>query len=327
MKDHRSTSGAARKAVLLGSLGVLCFSFTFPATALAERSFSPLSAGAGRSVIAAAVAITVLALRRERLLPPKEVLGRMLIVAACVGVGFGIFSAVALRDVGSVHVAVVTGLLPAATAGMATWRAGERPSAGYWAALAFGLAAVIVFAVVQGGGQVRVPDLLLLIAIAIAGLGYAEGGTLAREYGGWRVICWAIVLALPVSLPVTVGAVIAAPPVHVIPSAVAGLVWIGTVSVCLGFFAWYKAMASSGVAAIGQLQLAQPALTLIWSALLLGESLGWLSIGAAAAVIAATAVGRNARVARRPVPETSGSGRKREVNCALPNATPKSRTS
>lgn len=281
---------------MLGVAGVACFSVTFPATEAAEASLSPLEVGVGRSVIGAVVAITVLAVRRQPLLPPRAALGRMLIVAGPVGVGFGMVSAIALRYVDSVHGAVLTGLIPAATAGMAVWRAGERPRRTYWAALGLGLAVVIGFAIVQGGGRIGLADLLLLAAIAIAGIGYAEGGTLAREYGGWRVICWAIVLALPASLPITVAAVISAPARPVTAGAVLGLCYVGMVSMCFGFFAWYRAMALGGVARIGRLQLAQPALTLGWSALLLGEHVGWLSAAAAAAVIAATAVGRNARV-------------------------------
>jgi hypothetical protein len=65
---------------------------------------------------------------------------------------------------------------------------------------------------------------------------------------------------------------------------------------CLGFFAWYSGLARGGVARVGRLQLAQPALTLCWSVLLLGERVSLLTGAAAAAVIAATAVGRNARV-------------------------------
>ena len=155
---------------------------------------------------------------------------------------------------------------------------------------------VIAFAVVQGGGRLHLADLLLLAAIAIAGVGYAEGGALAREYGGWRVICWAIVLALPVTVPLTAVALIADPPRHVTAGAAAGLAYVGVMSMVIGFFAWYHAMAVGGVARVGRLQIAQPALTLGWSALLLGEHVGWLSAAAAAAVIAATAVGRNARV-------------------------------
>ena len=129
------------------------------------------------------------------------------------GIGFGLLSALALRHVSSVHGAVLTGLIPAATAGIAVLRAGERPRRAYWAALGLGLAVVVGFAVVQGGGRLRGADVILLVAIADAGLGYTEGGVLAREYGGWRVICWALILALPVSVPVTAVAAVAEPTV------------------------------------------------------------------------------------------------------------------
>jgi drug/metabolite transporter (DMT)-like permease len=282
--------------VLLGVLGVLSFSVTFPATTAAEESFSPVLVGVGRTVIAAALAATVLASRHERLLPPRGRLRGFLIVAATVGIGFGLLTALALRHVSSVHGAVLTGLIPAATAGVAVLRAGERPRPGYWLALGLGLAVVVGFAVIQGGGQLRAADVLLLAGIAVGGVGYTEGGILAREFGGWRVICWALIVSLPVSLPVTVAAGIVNPPHHVQASSALGLAYVGVFPMCLGFFAWYQALARGGVARIGRLQLAQPALTLFWSALLLGEHVGWLTAAAAAAVIVVTAVGRNARV-------------------------------
>jgi drug/metabolite transporter (DMT)-like permease len=198
--------------------------------------------------------------------------------------------------VSSVHGAVLTGLIPAATAGMAVLRAGERPRRGYWLALAAGLAVVVGFAVIQGGGRLRPADVVLLVAIAVGGIGYVEGGALAREYGGWRIICWAVILALPVSLPVTVAAAVADPARHVTAGAAAGLVYVSFVSMCLGFFAWYAGLARGGVARVGRLQLAQPALTLGWSALLLGEHVSLLTAAAAAGVIIVTAIGRNARV-------------------------------
>ncbi len=169
---------------------------------------------------------------------------------------------------------------------------------------------VVGFAVVQGGGRLRGADVILLVAIADAGLGYTEGGVLARQYGGWRVICWALILALPVSVPVTAVAAVAEPTGHVTALAVAGLAYVSLFSMFLGFFAWYQGLARGGVARVGRLQLAQPALTLCWSALLLGERVSWLTGLAAAAVIAATAVGRNARVdpAPAPVPVSARTG-------------------
>lgn len=298
MGDNRSTSAQLRKAspLLLGALGVLCFSMTFPATTAAERTFGPVVVGVGRAVPAAAVAIVILLARREPLLPPRPLLPRLLIVAATVGIGFGLLSALALRHVSSVHGAVLTGLIPAATAGLAVLRAGERPRGSYWAALGLGLAVVVGFAVVQGGGELRGADVILLAAIVVAGLGYTEGGVLAREVGGWRVICWALILALPATVPITAVAAATEPTGPVSGGAVAGLAYVSFCSMCLGFFAWYQGLAKGGVARVGRLQLAQPALTLLWSALLLGEHVSWLTGLAAAAVIAVTAVGRNARI-------------------------------
>jgi drug/metabolite transporter (DMT)-like permease len=295
--------------VLLGTLGVLSFSVTFPATTAAETSFSPVIVGVGRSVIGAALALAVLAGRRERLLPPRALLPRLLVVGATVGMGFGILGALALRDVSSVHGAVLTGLIPAATAGMAVLRAGERPRRGYWVALGLGLVVVVGFAVIQGGGRLRAADVLLLVAVAIGGAGYAEGGAAAREYGGWRVICWALVVCLPVSLPVTLAGAALSPPRHVTAGATIALLYVGLVPMCLGFFAWYDALARGGVARIGRIQLAQPALTLGWSALLLGEQVSALTAAAAVAVIIVTAAGRNARVDRVPPSPASAEAR------------------
>jgi drug/metabolite transporter (DMT)-like permease len=295
--------------VLLGLLGVLSFSVTFPATTAAEASFNPVIVGAGRAVIGAALGAVVLLGRREHLLPPRAVLGSMLVAGLAVGPGFGLLGALALRHVSSVHGAVLTGLIPAATAGVAVLRAGERPRPGYWAALTLGLVVVVGFAVVQGGGELRAPDTLLLVAIAVGGVGYTEGGILARTYGGWRTISWALIVSLPVSLPVTIVAAVVDPPGHVAARAAAALAYIGLFPMCLGFFAWYQGLARGGVARIGRLQLAQPALTLAWSALLLGERVSLLTGAAAAAVIGVTAIGRNARVDRLPDPACNGPAR------------------
>src|SRR6202161_416667 len=176
MRANRSTSLLAWKAspLLLGAVGVLCFSITFPATHAAEASFSPVVVGVGRAVPAAVLAFIILLFRREPLIAPREALPRLLVVAATVCIGFGLLSALALHQVSSVHGAVLTGLIPAATAGMAVLRAGGRRRGAYWAALALGLAVVVGFAVIQGGGHLRGGDILLLVAIGVAGIGYTE---------------------------------------------------------------------------------------------------------------------------------------------------------
>ncbi|MDQ2729240.1 MAG: DMT family transporter, partial [Actinomycetota bacterium] len=268
-KESASVGGWKAQGPLLGGVGVVAFSLTLPATQAADPVFGPVTVGVGRAVVAAVLATVVLSGRHERLIVPALV-PRLMIVVAGVVVGFPLLTAFALQNVNSAHAAVVSGLLPAATAGMAV-RAGERPRRQYWLALGVGLVAVLAFAAVAGAGRPRLGDILVLGAVALAGAGYAEGGALARTYGGWRVICWALVLALPVVAPATAVAIVVRPPHHVTVGAVAGLGYVSAISMFLGFFAWYQGLARGGVARVGRLQLAQPVLTLAWSALLLGE--------------------------------------------------------
>jgi drug/metabolite transporter (DMT)-like permease len=145
------------------------------------------------------------------------------------------------------------------------------------------------------GAGLQVADLLLLGAVAAAAIGYAEGGALAREMPGWQVIGWAVVLALPVTVPVTLVALWWHPPVAVGAAAWLGFGYVSVVSMFLGFVVWYRGLALGGVARIGQLQLAQPVLTLIWSVLLLRERIDTATVVAALAVLVSTAATQRVR--------------------------------
>jgi drug/metabolite transporter (DMT)-like permease len=283
-------------ALPLGVLGVLAFSLTLPATRVADPSFGGWTVAFGRAVLAAGVGAILLAAKGQPLLMPRHELRSMLVVVAGVVVGFPLFTSLALESVDSAHGAVVTGLIPAATAGFAVLLAGERPRRSYWLALAIGLLGVLSLPVIEGHGQLKLGDLFLLLAVVVAGLGYAKGAILARAYGGWRVICWAVVLSLPAMVPLTVLSIALRPPRSVTGHAVLGMAYLGVVSMCLGFCAWYEGLARGGIARIGRVQLAQPVLTLGWAALLLGEHLSAVIWIAAAVVLAAVTIGRNARV-------------------------------
>jgi drug/metabolite transporter (DMT)-like permease len=299
-----SHTATRRHALLLGGLGVLGFSLTLPATKAADPVFGPWTIGIGRSAIAAVAAAVALRLMSERLLPPRDELMSFVYVIGGVVLGFPLLTSLALLHVQSSHAAVLTGLLPAATAGVAVLRAGERPRRSYWCALGFGLVSVLVFAAERGGGSLSLGDSLLLAAVVVAGIGYAEGGVLARRYGGWRTMCWALVLAFPITLPLTVLAVAMHPVQGAMPvRAVLAAVYITLISSLFAFFAWYEGLARGGVAKIGLVQLGQPVLTLGWSALLLSEHVGLGSLLTAALVLLAVAIGRRARV--DPAPRTS----------------------
>jgi drug/metabolite transporter (DMT)-like permease len=284
-------------AMFWGALGVLAFSFSLPATRLAVADLSPAFVGLGRALVAAALAAALLAVRRERL-PARSDVPRLLATGLGVVIGFPLFSSLALRELTSAHATVIVGLLPIATAVFAVTQGGERPGRRFWASALAGLAAVLVFAATQGATGPAVADLYVLIAVALCGFGYAEGATLSRRYGGWQVICWALVLTAPFLVPVV--AVSAAGGVAASPEAWLGFVYVSLFSMFLGFFAWYRGLALGGIARIGQIQLAQPVLTLVWAALLLGEPVTAATVAAALAVLACVGLTQRSRVRTQP---------------------------
>ncbi|CAA9561533.1 MAG: Permease of the drug/metabolite transporter (DMT) superfamily [uncultured Thermomicrobiales bacterium] len=287
---RKAGPGAEGWGAAYGFLGVLAFSLTLPATRAAVPELGGVVVGLGRAVVAAALAGALLLLLRER--PPARRHRRGLaIVALGVVIGFPLCSALALRSVPAVHGAVVVGLLPAATAIMAVARAGERPPPAFWLASAVGVGAVLVFAAAQGAGRPQPADGLLLAAVVLGALGYAEGGRLAREMGGWRVICWALVLAGPVLTP-PVLIVAVRDGLDAGQDAWLGFGYVSLVSMFLGFFAWYRGLALGGVARVGQIQLLQPVLTLGWAALLLGEAVDRPTLLASGLVIGSVALTR-----------------------------------
>jgi drug/metabolite transporter (DMT)-like permease len=281
--------------LFLGFLGVLAFSFTLPATRVAVEELDPVFVGIGREAFAAILAGMMLLATRAPL-PTRGQLRRLAIVASGVVFGWPLFSALALQGLTSAHSAVVVGILPAATAVAAVLRAGEHPTRGFWLASLAGLASVLVFAATQGAG-VSWGDIQILVAVALSAIGYAEGGALAREMGGWRVICWAVFLSAPLTVPIALIAALGSG-LHAGDDAWLGFAYVSVISALFGFIPWYAGLARGGVAKIGQIQLLQPLLTLVWSALLLDEHIGAATIVASFAVLASVVATQRTRVTR-----------------------------
>ena len=157
-------------------------------------------------------------------------------------------------------------MLPAATAVAAVLRAGERPTRGFWLGEPRRPRCRARLRRVAGRRPPSTGDLLILIAVALGAIGYAEGGALARELGGWRVICWAVLLSAPLTVPIGAGRRGRVGRARRTRDAWLGFAYVAVVSALLGFFPWYAGLARGGVAKIGQVQLVQPLLTLAWSA-------------------------------------------------------------
>ncbi|NTF06230.1 DMT family transporter [Agrobacterium rubi] len=252
-----------------GFIGVVIFSGSLPATRVAVTGFDPAFLTLARASIAGLLALALLlAFQQKR--PARSDLVPLAIVALGVVVGFPLLTALALKHITSAHSIVFIGLLPLATAIFAVLRGGERPRPAFWLFSCLGSSLVAGFALTQDGAASLSGDLLMLGAIAVCGLGYAEGATLSRRLGGWQVISWALVLSLPVMLPLalftmptSVGGIASA--------AWGGLFYVSLFSMLIGFIFWYRGLALGGIAAVGQLQLLQPFFGLVLAATLLDE--------------------------------------------------------
>jgi len=280
-----------------GFLGVLVFSLTLPATRVAVSGFDPVFVGLGRAVVAAVLSLILLVATRQPL-PPLRFLPKFCIVVAGVVVGFPLLSAIAMRDAPASYGAVITGLLPLSTALCGVWRAGDRPSLAFWLFASLGSALVLGFALLSGSGSLRLADIALLGAVAAAGLGYAEGAVLSRTLGSWQVICWSLLLSMPVLLPI-VWRHTPSDFSAISLSAVLSFLYVSVFSMFLGFFAWYRGLSLGGVARVGQVQLLQPFLTILASAFLLGEPLTLTTLMFAAGVIVCVALGRRAKISQQ----------------------------
>jgi drug/metabolite transporter (DMT)-like permease len=282
-----------------GLLGVVAFSFTVIFTRVAVGGLSPLFIGSARAVIAALLAAAALAVTKQQL-PRGIQWARLAVVAGGIVVGFPLLTSYALTTAAASHGAVVIALLPAATAVMAAIRGKERPPTSFWAMAAIGAVAALGFAMLHGGGfgGLHWSDLLLFGAVAAAAIGYAEGGMLSRELGSWQTVSWALVLASPLMISLTIVSMIQQPPSGT-PIQWAALGYLAVVSMFLGFFAWYRGLAIGPMARVSQVQLVQPVLSIVWAALLLREELTWSTVLGGMAVIVCAGIAVRIRLDRK----------------------------
>ena len=270
-----------------GLLGVVIFSGSLPATRVAVADFAPIFLTSARAGLAALLGAIFLFAFRQPLPERKDILP-LAIVAIGGVVGFPLLTALALQNITAAHSIVFIGLLPLATAIFGVVRGGERPHAPFWLFSTIGAAAVAGFALHGSDGGTLAGDLLMVAAIVVCGLGYAEGATLSRRLGGWQVISWALILSFPVmgiltlfTWPETFSAVTI--------RGWLGLGYVSIFSMMVGFIFWYRGLALGGIAGVGQLQLLQPFFGFLLASVFLGEPIAWTMIASTVIVVACVA--------------------------------------
>lgn len=293
-------SSRENTGMALGLIGVIIFSLTLPMTRIVVQEVHPLLNGLGRALLAAIPAAVLLLWRREKWPTWAQIKGLSLVILGVI-IGFPVLSAWAMKTLPASHGALVNGLQPLCVAIYAAWLSHERPSKAFWGCAALGSALVLSYALISGAGTIQAGDLWMLAAIAIGALGYAEGGRLAKEMGGWQVICWALVLSSPLLL----GPVIYLMVQHQGPISTGAWWAFGYVSIFsqfIGFFAWYAGLAMGGISRVSQVQLLQIFFTIAFSALFFGEHIEPITWLFAAGVIATVMLGRKtAVIAPKPI--------------------------
>ncbi|WCM92761.1 DMT family transporter [Acidovorax sp. NCPPB 2350] len=305
---------AEASGLLWGLLGVAIFAFTLPMTRLAVGTpeapqFTGAFVAIGRAAIAGLLSAALLAVQRAPL-PGRGDWAPLALTSLGVVFGFPLLTSLAMRHVPAVHASVVIGLLPLATALVGALLHRQRPTPRFWLCALAGTALVVAFALRRSGGGLSLhpADGLLLGAVLCAAVGYGFGGRLSQRMPASAVICWALVLALPATLPIAAWSWPAAP---VAPSAWGALAYVSVFSMWLGFFAWYRGLALGGTVRVSQVQLVQPFLGMLFAVPLLGERLDATSLGFGLAVMATVFIGRRASLkpssATTPAPAAGGS--------------------
>ena len=294
------------KGLWLGLLGVVIFALTLPMTRLATGTaeapqLSPWFVTWGRAALAGLLSLAYLLSTRTPW-PSTTQRGPLLLSLAGNVVGYPLLLGWALRHVTASHAAVITAVLPLATAAAAAWLMHQRARLGFWVFAGLGSALVAVYSVLRAaqaghGFGLSWADTLLLGAVVAASLGYVAGAKVTASLGAEKVISWVCVMALPITLP---GAWLTWPTQPIATTSWLALLYVGVFSMWAGFFAWFRGLSLGGPLRVSQVQLLQPFISMLAAVPLLGESLDAMALGFALLVVATVFLGR--RMANTPPP-------------------------
>jgi len=281
-----------RGGVLLGMIGIVAFSGTFPATKLALTGFDPFVVTAGRIIVAGTLGAVLLVVSRVSI-PPWRDLVVLAVTGAGLAIGYPLFVALGLATASSVHGAVVAGFSPSATAALAVLRNHERPPAVFWVGCIGALIAVTAYVFASGSGF-GIADLFFVAAVVSTSIAYVEGSRLSHRLGADKTLSWALLLMVPVvAIPLAVD-LMKSPPHDVSLAAWGGFAWV-SLSMFLGAMAWYRGMQLGGTARISQLLVLQPLVTIGISRLIVREAVTPRDIVYALAVIVCVALAIRSR--------------------------------
>ena len=273
---------------LLGFIGVVIFSLTLPITRhLTQVDFTSLEIGFGRGFLAGIASVLILLFKgqfKTENLPSKTDLRKLIIAAIGVVFAFPIFTAIAMQTIPAGNGGIVLAAVPLSTAIFAGLLSEENPTTKFWGIAVIGFITVIVFRLLTndlGITNIGFGDFALLVCVVIGGMGYAQGGILGKTMSGWKVICWALVISLPLVIPLTILNFDVAHLIQVANDSFVSILLFAFLCLfnnLIGFFFFYEGLGIGGVARVSQVDLFRPFFTFFFSVVFLGETMTFLAI-------------------------------------------------
>ena len=272
---------------------VALFALTVPTTRMAAQVLDP-GAVAGFRLLGATIISAVTIVVWDRWVPPKRIWANLLTISFASVAGFTLLITWAMKQVPGSHGAIALAALPAVTAVYGSVRDRSNPGLRFWFFCLLGTLSAFFFFVSNSHGSMNAGDALLAASVFAGALGYVEGGRLSREFGGRRIMSWAILLASPLGIVMSWPYFQSGRMPSFSESWIAWLciAYVATISQTLGMFLWYRTLAIGPMAKIAMVQLLQPFFTLLASMFFLHEELG-LDTWVIAGLVALSVFGAN----------------------------------
>jgi len=250
---------------------VFLFSLTAPFTRIAALETNAETIILLR-IIGAAV-VCLIAVLVDQWIPPRKTWRPLIYTSLGSVIGFNAFMAYGLQEVPSSHAAVALAALPLTTAIYSVLRDRLNPGIKFWFFAGLGTLFAFGFFFSINVNHFLLGDFLLLLAVFASAFGYVEGGRLSREYGGRKIMSWAVLIAAPFSI---ILAAIYFSNNHqaLLNLSVQGWLsvsYLALISQSLGMFLWFRVLSIGPMEEIALVQLLQPFMTLFASILFLNE--------------------------------------------------------
>lgn len=261
--------------ILAAILCIVLFSLTVPLTRMAALETSAESIIFIR--LLGASIICIIAAVSDGWIPPKSSWKGILFTAMGSVIGFASMTAFAMREVPAAHGAVALAALPIVTASYAVLRDRLKPGKRFWFFALFGTFLSFGYFLTTKITQAHSGDLYLLLAVICASFGYVEGGRISRVHGGRRIMTWAVIITIPIVLPLafTYSSQSSFVFTNFSMNTWLSLFYLALISQSLGMFLWFKVLAKGPMEKIALVQLLQPFFTLMGSIVFLNETVAW----------------------------------------------------